>query len=162
MGYFKRKLDRGRSRSLVRELNDAAVDGKAWLAIPDGPPPGPGFVRFSVNDLHEQSGRRRGIFCAAYDVLVSAETDPRHAKAVRAALGWFERELPIPDLRNKRAIFLFKTEATACMKHIWTLSDALSHAGVWVQMQTIARPGRIVYQDAQQVAVLPWKDASGL
>jgi hypothetical protein len=48
------------------------------------------------------------------------------------------------------------------MKHIWTLADALSHASVWVEMQTIARPGRIVYQDAQQVAVLAWADASGL
>jgi len=162
VGYFKRKLDRGRSRRLVRALNDAAVDGKPWQAIPDGPPRTPGFVRFSVHDLHHESGRRRGIFSAAYDLLDSADTDPRHAKAVRDALGWFERELPVPNLRNKRAIFLFKSEASACMKHIWTLADALSHAGVWVEMQTIARPGRLVYQDEQQVAVLPWADASEL
>ena len=162
MGYFKRRLDRGRSRGLVRALNDAAVDGKAWQAIPDGPPRASAFARFSVRDLHAASGRRRGIFSAAYDLLDSAETDPSHAKAVRDALGWFERELPIPDLRRKHAIFLFKTEARACMDHIWTLADALSKAGVWVEMQTIARPGKIVYQDAQQVAVLPWADAKKL
>jgi hypothetical protein len=94
MGYFKRKLDRGRSRRLVRTLNDAAVDGKAWQAIPDGPPQAPGFVRFSVHELHAESGRRRGIFSAAYDLLESAETDPLQAKAVEAALDWFERKLP--------------------------------------------------------------------
>jgi len=162
MGYFKRRLDRGRSRELVRALNDAAVDGRAWEKIPDGPPRAPGFVRFSVRERHEESGRRCGIFAAAYDVLESAATDPHHAQAVRDALRWFERELPVPDLRQKRAIFLFKSEARACMDHIWKLSDALSHAGVWVEIQTIARPGRIVYQDEQQVAVLPWSDAREL
>jgi hypothetical protein len=162
MGYFKRKLDRARSRRLVRELNDAAVDGKAWQAIPDGPPRAPGFVRFSVNDRHQASGRRRGIFSAACDLLDSAEIDPLHARAVEKALVWFERELHAPRLRNPRAIFLFKTEASACMEHIWTLAHAMREAGVWVEMQTIARPGRIVYRDEQQVAVLPWKDASEL
>jgi len=162
LGYFKRKLDRRRSRRLVRALNDAAVDGKAWQAIPDGPPPAPGFVRFSVHDLHKESGRRRGIFSVAYDLLDSAQTDPHHAKAIDDALDWFERELPVPDLRNKRAIFLFKTEASACMKQIWTLAHALREAGVWVEMQKISRPGRIVYRDEQQVAVLPWADASEL
>jgi hypothetical protein len=48
------------------------------------------------------------------------------------------------------------------MKHIWTLAHALREAGVWVEMQTISRPGRIVYRDEQQVAVLPWADASEL
>jgi hypothetical protein len=162
VGYFKRKLDRGRSRRLVRALNDAAVDGKPWQAIPDGPPPAPGFVRFSVPDLHEESGRRRGIFAVAYDLLESAHTDPLHAQAIDDALDWFERELPVPDLRNKRAIFLFKTEASACMEHIWTLTHALREAGVWVEMQSFSRPGRIVYRDEQQVAVLPWADATGL
>ena len=162
MGYFKRKLDRGRSRRLVRALNDAAVDGKAWQAIPDGPPPGPGFVRFSVQERHAESGRRRGIFSAAYRVLRSPETDRRHAKTIDKALDWFRRELISPKLRNARAIFLFRTEARDCMQHIWTLSDALSKAGVHVEMQTIARPGRIVYRDEQQVAAVPWADAKEL
>ena len=162
MGYFKRKLDRGRSRRLVRALNDAAVDGKPWKAIPDGPPPAQGFVRFSVRELHAASGRRRGIFSAAYRVLRSEDTDPRHVKAVDKALEWFRRELHSPKLRNSRAIFLFRAEARDCMERIWVLSDALSKAGVQVEMQTVTRPGKLVYQDEQQVAAIPWRDASEL
>jgi len=162
VGYFKRKLDRGHSRRLVRGLNDAAVDGKAWEAIPGRPPRAHTFVRFSARDQHQESGRRRGIFAAAYDLLEAEETDPIQAKAVDDALEWFRHELPIPELRDARAIFLFRTEATACMRHIWTLVHALREAGVWVEMQTVPRPGRIVYQDAHQIAVLPWADAGEL
>ncbi len=162
VGYFKRKLDRGRSRRLVRALNDAAVDGKAWTAIPSAPPRKRGFVRFSARDRHEDSGRRRGIFSAAYRVLRTHELEPRLAAKLRSELAWFGENLISPDLDHARAIFLFKSDARECMKHVWALAHHLREANVWVQMQTFARPGRAVYEDEQQVAVLPWKDATGL
>jgi hypothetical protein len=160
VGYFKRKLDRSRSRRLVRALNDAAVDGKAWQAIPGRPPRAGGFVRFSARDLHEESGRRRGIFSAAYRVLRSHEVDPHVAHELRNELAWFGENLFSPDLDHVHAVFLFKSDARECMKHIWALLHHLREAGVWVEMQTFQRPGRAVYQDDQQVAVIPWADAS--
>jgi len=162
VGYFKRRLDRGQSRRIVRALNDAAVDGKAWDTIPGRPPRTHTFVRFSARDLHEDSGRRRGIFSAAYRVLRSHEVDPHLAAALKAELTWFGDNLTSPDLDHAHAIFLFKSDARECMKHIWTLLHHLREAGVWVEMQTIPRPGRIVYQDEHQIAVLPWGDASEL
>lgn len=162
MGYFKRKLDRGRSRRLVRALNDAAVDGKVWQAIPGAPPRTRGFVRFSARDLHEDSGRRRGIFSAAYRALRAPDVDPRLAGRLRNEIDWFCENLISPDLEHEKAIFLFKSDARECMKHIWKLLHHLREAGVWVEMQTFARPGRPVYEDDQQVAVLPWADAHGL
>ena len=162
MGYFKRKLDRGRSRRLVRALNDAAVDGKAWQAIPERPPRKRGFVRFAARDLHEDSGRRRGIFSAAYRVLRAHEVDAHLAAQLKRELTWFGDNLISPNLDHVHAIFLFKSDARECMKHIWALLHHLREANVWVEMQTFARPGRAVYEDDQQVAVLPWADASAL
>jgi len=162
VGYFKRKLDRSRSRRLVRALNDAAVDGKAWQVIPGRPPRARAFVRFSARDQHEDSGRRRGIFSAAYRALRTHDLDPRLASRLRNELEWFGENLISPDLDHPHAIFLFKSDARACMKHIWALLHDLREAGVWVEMQTFARPGRAIYEDEQQVAVLPWADASEL
>lgn len=162
MGYFKRKLDRGRSRRLVRALNDAAVDGKAWQAIPERPPRGNRFVRFSARDLHEDSGRRRGIFSAAYRALRSDGIDAKLARRLRTEIDWFCEHLHSPDMDEPRAVFLFKSTARENMRHIWVLLHALRDAGVLVEMQTIAKPGRLVYQDEQQVAVIPWADARAL
>lgn len=38
----------------------------------------------------------------------------------------------------------------------------LRDEGVIVEMQTIERPGRVVYEDAHQLAVVPWSDAKPL
>jgi hypothetical protein len=159
MGYFKRKLDRGRSRRLVRALNDAAVDGKAWEVIPGHPPRGHRFVRFSARDIHEDSRRRRGIFSAAYRAVRTPGIDPKLAARIRAEIDWFCENLISPDIDKEQAVFLFKSDARECMKHIWKLLHHLREANVWVEMQTFARPGRPVYEDDQQVAVLPWADA---
>jgi hypothetical protein len=162
MGYFKRKLDRHRARHLVREFNDADVEGKAWEKLPGRPPRRTGFVRFSARDRLQSSGRRRGIFSAAYSVIEEDATDPVHREALRDALEWFERELPVPRISKPRAVFFFRTEAHECMKHIWSLVHALRDMDVWVEMQTFKHPGRIVYEDEHQVAVLPAADVESI
>ena len=162
MGYFKRKLDRSRSRRLVRTLNDSAGDAQPWQAIPERPPRAVKFVRFSARDLHAESRRRRGIFAAAGDVLDSPHVRAALARRLDAELDWFNEHLRVPDLDERRAIFLFKSSARENMRHIWVLLHTLRDAGVFVEMQTIAKPGRIVYEDEHQVAVIPWADAREL
>jgi hypothetical protein len=162
MGYLKRRLDRARCREVVRLLNAEAVDGRPWEAIPDKPPRGRPFVRFSTRNRHPGSGHRRGIFSAAYAVLRKDDTDAELASGVRAGLAWFEDHLAAPDLDEARAIFLFKSQARDCMKQIWSLIESLRDAGVWVEMQTVTKPGRIVYEDEHQVAAIPWADSGPL
>lgn len=162
MGYFKRKLDRGRSHRLVRALNDAAVDGKAWQAIPGKPPRGSTFVRSSARDLHEDSRRRRGIFSAAYRAMHAHELEPRLAGALKAELTWFGEHLTVPDFDEPRAVFLFKSNARECMQRIWKMLHVLREAHVWVEMQTFRKTGRVVYEDRHQVTVIPWADATEL
>ncbi len=54
----------------------------------------------------------------------------------------------------QRAVFLFKSSATECMRQIWSLVHALRDAGLWVEMQTVENPGRSVYEDEFQIAVV--------
>jgi hypothetical protein len=162
MGYFKRKLDRGRSHRLVRALNDAAVDGKAWESIPGKPPRSGTFVRFSARDVHEDSGRRRGIFSAAYQALRTHELEPQLATALRTELTWFGEHLTVPNFDEPRAVFLFKSGARENMRHIWKMLHLLRKTGVWVEMQTFRKTGRVIYEDHHQVAVIPWADAESL
>src|SRR5688572_20657902 len=137
MGYLKRRLDRARSRELVRALNEAAVEKRPWEAIPGIPPTGRHFVRFSTRNRHPGSGRRRGIFSAAYALLRRDDVDPKLVEEIDDCLEWFGDNLEAPELDDERAIFLFKTDARECTKHIWRMIELLRGAGIWVEMQTV-------------------------
>jgi hypothetical protein len=48
------------------------------------------------------------------------------------------------------------------MRRIWHLIHGLRDAGVWVEMQTFKKPGAVLYEDAHQIAVIPWADAQSI
>ncbi len=160
MGYFKRKLDRGRSREQARRLHDESVDGgppSVWEAIPDRPPARETYLRFSVPDRHEKTGARTGIFAAAYAKLRDDDLDPGLRAHLEAIVEWFEENLPVPrSVGDRRAIFLFKSTAGESTTRIWDLVFSLRSAGVEAEMQCVDRPGKILYEDDYQVAVLRW------
>jgi hypothetical protein len=162
VGYFPRKLDRARLRRLVRALNDDAVTSRPWEAIPDRPPRTRHFVRFATRDRHPASRRRRGIFSATDQVLRGGDVERDVASRLEAALGWFETNLAVPRLDEDRAVFLFKSNARECMRRIWDLIHGLRDAGVWIEMQTFKKPGAVLYEDAHQIAVIPWADAKSI
>lgn len=159
MGYLKRKLDRARARDEVRALNDRAFEDVRWKAIPKTPPRARAFVRFSIARDHPVSLRRTGIFAACYDLMHGAELDESTTVDLRDSIGWFEENLIAPYVIEDQAIFLFKSEARACMDRIWHLVGWLHHAGLHVEMQTVAKPGRVVYEDENQIAAIPWADS---
>jgi hypothetical protein len=162
VGYFKRKLDRARARRLGRALNDHALDARPWETIPARPPKRRGFVRFATHERHPASQRRRGIFDEAYRLLRRDEVDEEIASRLYESLGWFDENLAAPELSDERAVFLFKSDAAECMRQVWTMLHALRDAGIWVEMQTFAKPGKVIYSDEHQVAVIPWADAESI
>lgn len=159
MGYFKRRVDRGRARDLLRALHERGEAERPWEVVPDQPPRKPCFLRFASLEIHEGSQRRTGIFWIAYDVLDDPHVDPATASDIRAALDWFNTNLRVPRLRDERAVCLFKSSAAVCMQRAWDLMHGLRRAGVIVEMQSVVNPGRVVYEDELQVAVVPWADA---
>jgi hypothetical protein len=161
MGYFKQPIDRARSRAQIRRLNVRSCADIAWKTIPSRPPERACFVRFSTLDRHSESGRCTGLFTAAARILHDPQTDPRDAESLRAAKKWFDWFLISPDdVSDPRAIWFFKSSATECMTRAWRLIHHLREAGIVMEMQTVARPGKIVYEDDDQIAVVPWADAN--
>ena len=165
MGYFKRKLDRGRSRERIRRLDDevSAEDlQRVWEAVPDSPPEGR-FLRFATVRKHPASGRRTGVFIAAYELLEAPELEAATRAAVRDALSWFEHNLPVPDgFEHEAAVFLFKSDAGESIHRIWSIVRILREHGIHAEMQTIERPGKVLYEDEYQVAVVPWASSAEL
>lgn len=158
MGYFKRKLDRGRSRRALRAL--ASRDGVPipWESIPDRPPPRPCFLRFSVLELHPGTRKRTGIFAATRLAHRHARGDRQLSHDLEAAVEWFNVHLIVPAVTDERAVFLFKSTARECMRRAWELIGCLRRAGLIVEMQASENPGRVLYEDEHQVAVVPWAD----
>lgn len=166
MGYFKRKLDRSRSQDLSRSLIDRAVDAdvrRVWEAIPESPPRKHCYLRFSIPKKHSESHCRVGIFSAAFELLIGGQLDQATWSSLRGALDWFNENLDAPDdLDEDSAIFLFKSDAGECIRRIWDLVWILRESGITSEMQRVERPGRFVYEDAHQVAAIPWSDSGTL
>jgi len=158
VGYFRRRLDRNRARRAVRECEAQVDASRAWEAIPSAPPARASFVRFAAPDLHQDSQRRRGIFRVAYDLQDNCGLEQVLAARLQDDLDWFEKELPIPTIPDRHAVFFFKSSAKECMSHIWSLLHTLRDADVWVEMQTFENPGRVAYEDEHQIAAVPWAD----
>ena len=165
VGYLKRKLDRGRSgRDVARHEHEGAWDEECarwtrarWAELERG-----SFVRFSVAARDEDSGRRQGVFAAIYALLDEDALEPELALHVTDTLAWFAENLLIPDLDEDRAIFLYRADAEDCIRRMWDLVWVLREQGLDVELQTTRSPGRTVYEDAHQVAVIPWSESREL
>lgn len=165
MGSFDRKLNRGRARVRAERWHAGLLEGVDWERVDDAPSrrsPALRYLRFSVPDHDPDSRRRQGVFTASYRLLRDTSLDATVLDALRAELRWFDEHLPSPDLDVERAIFLFRPDAGACARRVWHLVHLLRQAGLLVDMQSIENPGKVVYEDAYQVAVVPWSSSTSL
>jgi len=143
-------------RGLALESALRMDDPPAWEVIPKSPPTKRCYLRFACAELDPDSGRRTGVFSAAYELVWGDELDAAAADALQAELEWFEENVPAPHRFDRpEAVFLFKSETTGCTSHIWELVRLLREHGVQCQMQVFRDPGTIVFEDRYQVAVLP-------
>ncbi len=164
MGYFSRKLRRGRWRDAIRDTHERSVAEGWWERWEDAVPPVDRqrwYLRFSVPDVHADSGSRSGVFAAAYDVLREPGLDRGLHDGLRHVMTWFEENLRPKDPGRAAAIFFFKSDSAACMRHIWDLVGLLKAAGLQPQMVKLRRPGLIVFEDDDQVAAVPERRDAG-
>jgi hypothetical protein len=124
------------------------------------------FVRFVVAARDEDSHRRCGVFQAA-DRLRQQEllTEAERAR-LQALWRWFERHLPVPRRLSRsrrphargRAICWLKATAAEHVGKVRELAAVLQRHGVATAMLRTGRPGYVVYEDAYQVAAVPFRD----
>ena len=122
------------------------------------------FIRFVVDDIDRSSGKRSGIFQAAYALRDSGRLPEYDEARLAAALRWFAWNLDKPTRltrsrrphREAKAICWFKRDAAAHLGRVREMRDILDVYGVAVDMLTSRRPGYIVYEDDVQIAAYPF------
>jgi hypothetical protein len=110
-------------------------------------------VRFAI------APRFAGIFDTSYELLGSGTLSREDATALGQAVAWFDDNLKAHAPDDERAVFWFKADARSCMHNVWAIVGRLQREGKDVRMLTTRRrPGRIVYEDAFQIAAIPHRD----
>ena len=115
-------------------------------------------IRFVVPQTDPDSHKRVGVFWAAYRILDDVEADEGLRISVHQTLDWFRANLPIPRSVNQRAIFWFKKDASECMRRIWHLVADVKLHGYLVSQIRSRKAGYVVYEDALQIAAIPFRD----
>jgi len=124
------------------------------------------FIRFVVDDLHHDSGRRCGVFQAAYGLRRSGALTGYDDARLTEALWWFDAHLAKPARLSRtrrpncaaRAICWFKPAAAEHLARIREVRHILDAYGIAVEMITSRRPGYVVYEDDHQVAAFPFRE----
>lgn len=165
MGYFARKLDRGRTRKRQRYLaaQPTSVHTWKWLSLDNGFPTithNRRYVRFATDRTDEDSKQPEGLFQGAFRILRSIELHRSHRDELHAILDWFNDHLAAPNRVYHRAIFWYKLDDPEFTRKTWPLVQSLQRCGCRVRMM-IAQglPGHIEYEDPHQVAVVVHSDA---
>lgn len=124
------------------------------------------FVRFVADAVDADSGKRQGVFQAAYALLDGNELPAYEREQLQHDLHCFRDHLRVPtrfaQSRSKaaapKAIGWFKSSATDAVGRMHAICRVLEEHGVQTHMITTDRPGYVVYEDDQQIAAVPFND----
>lgn len=116
------------------------------------------LIRFVVAQTHPDSHKRLGVFGAAYAILDDLEVDEGLRSSIRETVDWFRANLPVPKSVDRRAIFWFKEDASQCMTRMWRLVADVRHHDYLVSQIRSRNVGYVVYEDAMQIAAMPFRD----
>jgi hypothetical protein len=111
-----------------------------------------GFVRFG--NAGERIPRD-GIFVLAWRALRSGELAPWQEEMIHAELDWFRAHMPVCNPRHEPALLFLRDQEHEMARHLWQLAHVLRELDVRVEMVWVRDVGRVVKQDAIQVAAVP-------
>jgi hypothetical protein len=124
------------------------------------------FIRFVIEDIDHNSGRRQGLFQAAKKLkesgVVSGQ-DHDHLEEIRT---WFNRNLRKPSRlevssrpnSKAQALSWFKDTAAEHIAKMREYQEILERYGMTVQIIKAKRLGYVLYEDEFQVAAYPFSD----
>lgn len=124
------------------------------------------LIRFVVDELDPDSGRRQGLFQAAKTLRDSGRLSARDDNKLESLWDWFNKHLERPEKlavsskphAKKQALSWFRDTAYHHIAKMREFSDVLEQYGIGVVMIKTNRPGYVVYEDDHQVAAHPFAD----
>jgi hypothetical protein len=124
------------------------------------------YIRFIIDRLDSQSGRRQGLFQAAYDLRSGELLTPDDGAHLKEILSWFDQHLARPSRlalsarphRKAQAICWFKHDAEAHIAGMWDIAAIVQRYDVSAMMIKARQPGYVLYEDSHQVAAYPFAD----
>ncbi len=128
------------------------------------------FIRFIVKYYNRETKREEtGVFRAADYVRDFSAIGADEKEKLRELIVWFDENLPVPEFYDDPATrgeenhtyFWFKTDAAEFLEQMNALSEILQRNGVKTEKLRAERvPGKLIYEDYCQIAVVPLKDVS--
>jgi hypothetical protein len=124
------------------------------------------YIRFVTAKRDEQSGRRQGLFYAAYGLADGGGLSADELADLDEVHDWFSRNMSEPTRASwsprphakAQALSWFKESAARHVSRMRTLQALLERHGVFADVLRTARPGYIVYEDEHQVLAHPFAD----
>jgi hypothetical protein len=116
--------------------------------------------------IDEHSGRRRGVFQAAADLVDANALPEDQVLELQSLRKWFGDHLQAPDRFSRsrksnaapKAIHWFKNSATAHVSRMHSICRILREHEIATEMITSDRPGYVVFEDEHQVAAIPFSE----
>jgi len=116
------------------------------------------LVRLTILRPHPRSLRPQGLFAPAYALRRERRCPPGFERWLDQTLNWLDAHLLAPDIDEPRAIFWLRDEWQIVVERMWALAVILREAGERVRMVKTTLPGYVVYEDAVQVAAVPYRN----
>jgi len=115
------------------------------------------YLRFAIHSRDEDSKREKGLFTALYALRDAGQLTDYEAAWFDEQERWFRTNLKRPKaLDDPAAILWFKSTATEHITRMRALAALLDHKDTPVAAFETDKPGYVVYEDAHQVAAIPF------
>ncbi|WP_433854448.1 hypothetical protein [Streptomyces kronopolitis] len=126
------------------------------------------YVRFQAI-RRSPRGHFPGVFALANGLAREGRLSEEQYRFWRAGNDWYDAHYPDPSATdptvydhelNPGAVAWFKTSAVRLIERVDGYLELLAAHGVGCVRVESADPGRIIYEDAEQVVVVPWQHES--
>ena len=123
------------------------------------------YLRFETEEIHINSGKPKGIFTLAYDLIEEKTLTLEEERTLTNILCWFGDNLQVPSRfsrkrnnshKNTLGISWLKPDANDVVARFWELKSILENSGYNINVMKIERPGKVVYEDEQQLVAIPF------
>ena len=116
------------------------------------------FLRFTVNEIHEDSGRYLGILHAVRYLRDDNKLTSSQLKISNKVFDWLYKNLEAPDKKTLRkyptAVSWFREEAKKHIKQMERLAPIVAAHDYKMKRRKCMNPGKIIYADEFQVFAL--------